>query len=87
VTVNNFVHCHICPLKDHCSFSVKDASWRWHNQGRHSWSAERSDEVGRIIVKEGDLAKLEKATSNCPLRRAVAYTETLQVKNLLRRST
>lgn len=41
------VHCHLCPLKDFCSFSAADASWRWHNN-RYSWTSEIEVEVARL---------------------------------------
>ena len=86
MSLHKLVHCHLCPLKDHCTFSAKESSWRWHNQGRKRFS-EKADGLIRIIVEEGDLGKLMKATSNCPLRRAVAYTETIQAKKFLKWDT
>ena len=54
-TIDKFVHCHLCPLKDHCPFSAPDSSYHYHSRGDGAWSLEA----------------LSMATANCPLKKAV----------------
>lgn len=69
MTLNHLVHCHLCPLKDFCSSGSPDASWRI----RHN------------RAKEKDWEAMQKASANCPLRRAVAYADTALSQELLKR--
>lgn len=80
LTLNHLVHCHLCPLKDFCSSGNPDASWRIQHEG------ERGKTFRRVELKEKDWEAMNKASANCPLRRAVAYTDTLQAQDFLRRS-
>lgn len=75
LTLNHLVHCHLCPLKDFCSSGNPDASWRVQHEGER-------DKTFRLK----DWEAMNKASANCPLRKAVAYTDTLQVQDFLRRS-
>jgi hypothetical protein len=75
MTLNHLVHCHVCPLKDFCSSGNPDASWRVQHEG----------EIGKT-VRLKDWEAMNKASANCPLRRAVAYTDTMQVQDFLGRS-
>ncbi|MGD6850784.1 MAG: hypothetical protein ACQCN6_01840 [Candidatus Bathyarchaeia archaeon] len=54
-SVDKFVHCHLCPLKDHCGFSAADSSYHFHSCKDESW----------------DLTALSMAAANCPLKKAV----------------
>ena len=58
MSVNRFVHCHLCVLKDLCSVQASDDSYNFHRdpEGR-SW----------------DLGKLQMATTNCPIKRKVLH--------------
>jgi ferredoxin len=82
MSLHDFVHCHVCPLKETCGFSKPDASWRWQTNGKKRFS-DKSDSWILVESQPQDLADLKKATNNCPLRKAVAYTETLQAADLI----
>jgi hypothetical protein len=81
MTVNHLVHCHICPLKDFCKSGNPNASWRVQHEGQYF----KREGLGFVVqLHEKDFEVLKLATANCPLRRTVAYADSLQVKNLLR---
>ena len=79
LTLNHLVHCHVCPLKDFCSSGNPDASWRVQHQGEIRLGE-------KVSLEEHDYEAMNKASANCPLRRAVAYTDTMQVQDFLGRS-
>lgn len=54
MTIHDFVHCHICPMKDICHWARPDDSYNFHNYPD---------------TKPWDLGKLEMATENCRIRK------------------
>lgn len=69
MAMHNLVHCHICPVKECCSYSQTDASWRWHNQGqwRKKWHETYWADY-KVEPEADDLKKVQQATLNCPLK-------------------
>lgn len=53
MSVDKFVHCHVCPMKDHCAFSAPKDSFHFHSTHDGAW----------------DLEKLSVATANCKLKK------------------
>lgn len=80
LSLSKFVHCHICPLKEFCSSGEPDASWRIQHQGQ---TLKRKDVMFTVAPEVGDFARIQKATSNCPLRMAVSYSQTALTKEFL----
>jgi hypothetical protein len=86
MSIHHFVHCHVCPLKEgFCSFGKPAASWRWQHQGeRRTRQTEIGVKVTIIQPEPSDLGDITQATLACPLRQAVAYTQTLQAADLIK---
>jgi len=82
LTLNHLVHCHICPLKDFCSSGNPDASWRIQHEGQ---PIRRGEKTVTVRLLDADYEHINKASANCPLRRAVAYTDTVLSQELLKR--
>jgi len=56
-----YVHCHLCVLKEKCDFAAPDESYRY----QHSEFVER--------IPHEVYAKLNVATNNCPILKALKY--------------
>jgi hypothetical protein len=52
--LENYVHCHLCPLKDLCPYGDKNASYAVHNTGKNFME---------------NSTRLDIATRNCPLKK------------------
>jgi hypothetical protein len=56
-----YVQCHLCVLKDLCAFATPDSSYQYNH-------SEPTDDLPHEVFK-----KLEVATTNCPIRKALHY--------------
>jgi len=63
----NKVHCHICPMKECCDYSVPDASWRLQMFLRSNGFANQPHKK--------DWSDVEKATLSCPLKKLIKNEE------------
>ena len=59
----NKVHCHICPLKECCSYACAQASWRLQQFFL--------DHLSKFELGDNDWSRVERATMNCPLRKCL----------------
>lgn len=79
MSLHTTVHCHVCGLKECCSYSEQDASYRWHNRGR--WKRDNE----RVVPQADDFAKVQKATMNCPLKAMLQEWQMQKLKQVFAR--